>query len=54
MIQFYYLKNPATIRNVMKSVKPDQTPGSPNLEGTYNKKTDDIAPTTIYTTSEML
>lgn len=53
MIQFYLI-NPATIRNVMKSVKPDQIPVSPNLEGTYNKNADDIAPTVIYTTGEML
>lgn len=47
-ITVFYLINPATVRNPMKRVKPDQTPERPIIEGAQSRNADDIAPTTIY------
>lgn len=46
--QTVYLKNPAIMRNPMKRVKPDQTPGRPKIGGAYSKNPEDMAPTSIY------
>lgn len=49
-----YLKNPAAMRKLMNRVKPAQTPPRPKVEGAYSKNKEDIAPTTIYTTSKIM
>lgn len=51
---FFYLKKPATIRKVMKRVKPDQTPESPKIDGAYKRKAEDIAPTVICNKNKIL
>lgn len=52
--QMSYLKNPAAMRKLMNRVKPAQTPPRPKMDGAYSKNKEDIAPTTIYTSSKIM